>query len=344
MKSLHSIVEKMRRKPSDVVGIDLTPQATYAVRMKKSVPDPTVVATAVLPAAPFPEQKDGDGESQGSLALPSAVRARYACLSLVGDQAAIKLITLPGTLDPGDEERIINSLGVNNAAEYRIGYKVLARGHGKTESRTLAVALPEKEARTALSLFETGLPVPYTVEVSHLATMTAFLSTTGKTHDKEAIGLLLLGHDMSAFALFNNSVLVLFRRFGIGLSAFVANVTQARGVDNETAMHIIEDGSFDISQAVEEILSPLERQLILSRDFVERRDNCHVEEIHVAGELMRSPDVLQELSESIGMKLIPWNPTENLQIADGDWPEELVGQEWRWGAAIGTCLGAFEEV
>ena len=115
------------------------------------------------------------------------------------------------------------------------------------------------------------------------------------------------------------------------------------GVDRETAQGIITDGSFDISQSISDIMESLIKQMIVSRDFVERRENCHVSQLFVTGGLARSQDAIEDVRSAMDVEVEFWNPFEGMSISKDAVPPELEGKEWRLAAATGACLGVFED-
>jgi Tfp pilus assembly PilM family ATPase len=303
-----------------------------------------VLAADVLP--PIEEEEEGEqGTSGGAarLTLPARLRAKHASIAVPGDKAVIKLLSSPGHFDERAEEKIVGNLGLEDPAGYRISYKLTSEGHGRSESRVLAVALPEDRAVAAVSLLPSGLPAPYSLEVSGLASMTAFLHGPGATHSDEAVGAIDLGTDASTLALLNGGTLVLLRRFDFGLNMILAKVRQTLGVDRETALGILSDGSVDVSQSASEVMGPLIKQLIVSRDFLERRENCRVSRIYACGSMVLPNASLDEMRAALGVEIETWNPFDGLSMASEALPENLAGQEWKFSAAVGACLGTFEE-
>ena len=151
------------------------------------------------------------------------------------------------------------------------------------------------------------------------------------------------GDTTSSFAIFNNGLLALVRRFDVGTDTILEKIQESLGVDRDTAKGIIADGAFDISQPVSEVLEPLIKQIMVSRDFVERREDCHISKIYVSGGLVISRDSLDEMRASVGVDVDPWSPFDKLHVQPDAVPENLVGQEWRFSAAVGAALGLFEE-
>ena len=342
MISFRQIAERFKREPTDLVGIDVSPGATYAVRMRKSNKEITVTATDVLPAVTLPQAPDEGAPA--ALSIPNHLRAKYACMVCAGSKGVIKFLSFPGPFENDTEGKLVQNLGLSDPDDYRIAYHVVVKGHGKSESRVIAVAIPEPEARGVISLLPSGLPAPYSLEVADLASLTAFQHACGRKHAEEAVGVMNFGVDASSFALFSSATLVLIRRFDIGINSLLSSVQKNLGVDTETASGIISDGSFDISHAVSEVMESLTKQIVLSRDFVERREDCHVQHIYLSGELADSRDVVEELHASTGLDVSPWNPFEGLTVGKSAFKEGAAGKEWRFSAAVGACLGTFEEL
>ena len=346
MKSIADIQEladRFKRGPADVVGVDVADTGASAVRMKRGsdgsvsvicadmLSDQTVGKTADAPSTAAP------------LSLPSKLRGRYAALSTTGESAVIKLLSFPGRFDEAAEAKVVENMGLESPDSYRISYKLVSEGHGKAEARVLAVALPETEAQAVLHLFPSGLPAPFSLEISGLATLSAFLHAYGDQHKDDAVGVIDLGDRITSFGLFNKNVLALVRRFPVGTNAILAKVQETLGVDMETAAGIISDGSFDISQSVSEVMEPLVKQLIVSRDFVERRENCQLSKLYTSGALVVSRDLIDEMHSSVGVDVSLWNPFQGLPLAQGAIPDRFAGQEWRFSAAVGACVATFEE-
>ena len=185
--------------------------------------------------------------------------------------------------------------------------------------------------------------MPHSLEVSALAVLTAFETTFLNSRGDDPVGMLEFGARTSCLALFNKGNLALVRLFDIGTDAIVDKVKASLGVDWATAAGIVQDGAFDITQPLYEALSPLVKQITVSRDFVERREDCRIRNVFVSGGLSQASGALNELASMLGTETAPWSPLDQLSVASGAIPEELVGQEWRFTAAIGACLATLEQ-
>ena len=342
MPSVKEILNRFKHNPTDLLCLDATNAGVAAVRLKKeSAGEAALVGAELLPAVTLDEAEDAAPPEPPE--IPPKLRARYAAITVPGENAIIKRLSIPGHFDAAAEAKVIQNLGLDDPSEYRISYKLIQEGHGRSESTVLAVALPETAAVLGPMLLPSGLPVPFSLEIAGLAALTAFLHGPGTDHLEESVAAMDFGDTTSSFAIFNNGMLALIRRFDVGTDTILEKIQESLGVDRDTAKGIIADGAFDISQPVSEVLEPLIKQIMVSRDFVERREDCHISKIYVSGGLVISRDSLDEMRSSIGVDIQPWSPFDKLTVNADAVPENLVGQEWRFSAAVGTALAIFEE-
>jgi Tfp pilus assembly PilM family ATPase len=344
MLSAKDILKRLRRRQADVVGLDFGGRYTAAVRMKKGTAGSPVVTAAALLETPVGTESSGDGSPMYIRPpLPSRLNARYAALSISGRKTLIKLLSFPGRFDAAAEERVPENLAVDDPAAYRIAFRVVREGSAKAESRVLAVALAEAEAQAVLSLFATGLPAPFSIEVSVLAATTAFAHGPLARDGELSLGVIEFGEAMTLVSFFHRGALVLVRQFQVGAGTVVDSVAKALGVDAATAHGILADEAFDVSQPVMAVLSPLVKQVVVSRDFVERREDCRIQKLFVSGGVLNSRGFVRELTTALEVEIATWNPFEGLTVNADALPPELAGQEWRFAAAAGACLATFEE-
>ncbi|MBM4144013.1 MAG: hypothetical protein FJ225_10550 [Lentisphaerae bacterium] len=337
MFKLKQIGELVRRTPVDVVGIDLGSSGVKVVRARKTDEGPVVVGTGVFPR---PSADGGADARVAPIALTSRLRSRYASLAVSGARASVKLLSFHGAFDSSGAEKIAEALAIAKPDEYRIGYQVLAES--RAETRILAVGLPEEDAQAALALVPAGVPAPFSIEVSGLAALTAFVKAQERMGRTAATGLLDFGAASTTLALFSAGALAFVRRFDTGTDPILARIRDSLGVDDETARGIIADGAFDVSQSVAEVMDEITKQLVVSRDFVERRENCHVGSLFVSGNKSVLQHAVGDMASAVGVEVSFWDPFEGLKIADGAMSPEMTDQKWRLSAALGACLATLE--
>lgn len=341
-EALIHYLERYKRQPTDVVGIDVGSSSIKMVRLRSSGSEITLVGAALLPPLGPPSTSANGIAALVPLEIPIRLRARHASLAFTASSAVVKLLSFPGSFDAKAEDRVVSSLGLDDPNLYRVSYRVVSEGHGRSESRVLTVAWPEEEAILGPGLLPIGLPAPFSLEISGIAALSTFLFKRDASFSRGAVGTLDFGATTTTYTLFNKGVLSLIRRFAFGTGTILQRVQNTLGVDRETAEGILADGSFDISQPVSEAMETLIKQLIVSRDFVERRENCQVSRLFVSGGVAHSHDALRELKSSMEIEVELWNPLEGIAIAKDAIPKELVGREWMLSAAVGASLATLE--
>jgi Tfp pilus assembly PilM family ATPase len=89
-------------------------------------------------------------------------------------------------------------------------------------------------------------------------------------------------------------------------------------------------------------MDPFLRQMSISKDFVERREDCRVLKVYVSGGTSLSRYWVDEIKSAAGTEVERWNPFASLRLAPDALPASLAGQETRFAAALGGCLRILE--
>ncbi len=341
MQNLPDSLRFWRPRYADVVGLDLGNSSVKAVRLRRIKGKITLVAAGFLPALSLPSAKsDATLPALAPFKLPKALRGRYVALAVPGAAATIKLLTMPTRMDKTAELPIREMMAIGDDTVYRIAYELLPMVHGHGETRALAVALPSVEAQSLPALFPAGVPAICSLEISGLAALTAYQRGPGVNAGAETADAVLdFGANSSLLAVFAHGGLVLVRRFDFGAAAVTQRVRETLGVDLETAEGILMDGSFDVSKPVAAGLENFTRQALISRDFIEHRENCRIGRVYVCGGIAASRDWRAELHRALGVEIAVWNPLACLPALPGAIPDEVIGRESRFAAAMGAALG-----
>jgi len=198
---MKKLLARLKRAPTDVVGVDMGTSAVKAVRMRKTADEMTVSGVAVLPS-PLAKDENGDLVVQRPVSLPGALKSRYVSLATTGTECTVKLLSFPGPFEKDQESKILDSLGIASSEERRVSYSVVREGHARTETRVLAVAMPEEEVMSVLSLFPSGLPAPYSLELAGVASLSAFAYVDEVTRT-QPVGLVEFGTRCTTLSLFS---------------------------------------------------------------------------------------------------------------------------------------------
>lgn len=330
---------KKRARPQEIVAIDFSQVEAKCARLRPGNGGIQVVAVDGLPRI----QEDAAVDSKVGhklIELPKPLMCRSAILCLPGKNALVKLLNLPGHLDSSSEAKIREDMGVG-AGEYRIGYKDLGYSHGRVETKLLTVAIPEAEILRYLGYFASGWPVPVSVELSGLAAINAFTCGYLEKSADEALGVIQLEDDVSFFAFIHKKELVLIRKYDFGYNNILSAIQSRLSVNRETALNVAADQSFDISQMIKEVCDPFIRQLVISKHFVERRENCHVARIFIPGSAAAAHRLAQEIKVASESEVEEWDPFKGVIVQPEAIVPRLAGQNSLLAAAIGAGIGFF---
>jgi Tfp pilus assembly PilM family ATPase len=333
MKKLTDIITVFRRNYSDVLGLDIGTSGTKAVRVKLIHGVPTVTAADILPAIGPPESEE---VSMIACPIPKPLKARYVAMAVSTGGGIVKLLTFPAHSGKSNNEHVLELMGLSDEVGYRLGYETIFES--RTEIRALASALPDPVARRLCQLFPLGIPAPCSLEISGLASLTAFSRVCGKDNVEHCSVLVDFGAAVTLVAFLNKNILTLVRKFDFGTTHILKKLQASLGVDQEVALGILNDGSFDVTKVVHQAMESFLQQLIISWDFVERRENTHITKLYVCGGGAGMQLWAKEMEQVTGQAPVNWDPFAGLEIQAGAIPVELKGQEPRFAAAVGAAL------
>lgn len=327
---------RLQRKAPSLVGIDFSTTATKVVRFKKNKTELVLMGIDLLPAVDF-------GSVAHRVELPRNMAAHYGCLAYTGTSSVVRMVNalLPeGQMDlSGRKLRELLNVG----DDYRVSAVLAKKGQGRQGSSFLAAAIPEDDVHFLLSMFPSGPPAPASVEVSGLSFVPAFLNARGNECRDEAVCLIEAGESLCHFVFLNKGVVALVGKFDFGGGMLRAKVVQDLGVDDELAGTILTDQSINISTTMNDVMAPFLKQLSISKDFIERHQDCRVSRVYVSGGLSLLPHWSEVMEQMLHADVLPWNPFENIQYDHPDViPEHLAAQTTRFAAAAGAAIGGFE--
>lgn len=326
----------MKRGPTDVTGMDFGRAAVKVVRIRKTGDTATVIGSALLP---------GFSSAGGTPApvIPPKLLARYISIAVSGGAATTKLLTFPGPVDAAFESNLAKNLGLSGETTDRMAYRIITEGIGRGESRVLAASIPEAEVSPVMRLYASGLPAPCSLEVSSVAALTAFEAAPVLHSAASASGLLDFGTTTSTLSIFSRKALIFIRRFDFGLGKLLDRMTSTLNINQETAINILSDNAFDISELVADIMGPFSSQIIVSRDFAERRENCSLKKLHIIGGIAAAPSAIHEIERSLNIGVEVFDPFSSSSLQPES-PDALPADgRWRFTAAVGAALGTLQE-
>jgi Tfp pilus assembly PilM family ATPase len=325
----------------EIVAFDFCVDETRCARLRLSNGKIHLVGADILP--PLQAVEGGANKvATHPISLPKNMVCRHAAFCLQSKEAIVKLLNFPGHFEAGAEAKIREDIGIGEG-EYRIGYKILGYSHTRVETKLLAVAFPEKIILGYLRHFSVGWPVPVSVEVAGLAAINVFINSYLETCTDESIGVVQFEDDLSFFAFFHRKELVLIRKYEFGYNNILSEIQRRLNVNRETALNVVSDHSFDISQMIREVCDSFVRQIVISKHFVERRENCRVARIFIPSSVVASQRIAQEIRVASEVEIEQWDPLKALVYQPDMLTAKLAGRSYVFAALIGAGIGYFGE-
>ncbi len=336
MNSLAGKFSFARNKiPTDVVGLDVGGVTTRVVRLKRVGETISLVGADLLPRQVMP-MLDGEATHAQPLQLPKLLRAPYAAVAVTSAQASIRLLSVPAGAESLEGLNFNELLGLQEGAEYRIGYEVLAT-EGREQS-VLAAALPEKQARWAVSLLPQGVPAPRSLQTGGSAVLNCFACELKAHHGDVPAIFVQVGTDVTDMAAYYKGKLVHYRTCTVSSHSIIKVVQERFGIEEELVPGVLEDDLIDASQPIATAIEPLLRQLMLVREFVERKRSCRIEKILLCGALLGTKHWNTHINRTIGLTPEIWNPLAMLPCAPDALTERVKGMESRFATALGAAM------
>ncbi len=332
MKTFKELLDNFAKSPNDCTGIDIGATVTKVVRLRKASDGISVVgADLVTP------------DAHGNITIPTNLRARCASIAMSGQDAIVKLLTFPGAIDESFEKTLPQKLGISENEDYRLSYDIITEGGARSESSVLVAAIPEEEAASVMKNFSSGLPAPYSLEISSLATLNAFEHGPVANSNQDTASLIDFGTHTTSLSVFYRKSLALIQFFDFGTKAVMEHLKSALKVNTDTARGILDDASFDLSDILKDLMGSIASHLIVSRYFIERQKNCSIDTLYAVGGITHSQAAMKSLSKKMSVSIIPWDPFEGLNIEPQAISEDLDALHWRFAGAIGAALATLEE-
>jgi Tfp pilus assembly PilM family ATPase len=335
---LQSVLDK-RRGPSELVCLDLGASSIKAVRMKRVKDQVHVLAVDTLPAISW--MSADEAGRVGAIALPGSLTCNYAALCFNSEKAVVRMVNLPAHPDANHplEAQLKDQFSLTES--HRLKSVVLTSSKSRGSIRVLAAAVPDEEIRALVGMTSAGPPAAHRIELSSLATVNALLHGPGAQYRQEGLCLLDTGAHSTTIVFLNRGGLVLLRKYETGGEKLVGKIMESLDVDRETAVAMLAEGAIDLSGMVDAVLGFILRQLSISKDFVERQENCHVRRLFLGGGMSVSPVWADAVRRATDMEIQKWNPLEGLQGASDVVPDGLRGKESLFAGAVGVGLGAY---
>lgn len=324
---------------ADVIGLDVGGVTSRVVRLKRIGDVITLVAADLLPRQMLPE-KDSDLVQPTPLLLPKPLQALHAAVAVTSSQAVVRLLSVPSSVENLSQLNFNELLGIPEGHTCRIGYEAIST-EGRDQS-ILASVLPEKQVKWALSLLPQGVPVPCSLQTSGAAVLNCFARELSAHHGDAPAIFVHVGNDVTDVAVFFKGRLALYRQCMMGSQLIVKTVQERFGIEEELVPGVLEDDLIDASQPIAIAMEPFLRQLVLAREFVERKRSCRIEKVLLCGALLGTKHWTAHISNTMGITPEVWNPLATVPTLPEAFSERVKGMESRFATAVGAALAVLE--
>lgn len=328
-----------RREPTELLGLDFGASALKAVRIRNTKDGLSMLDAGLLPPVAIPAAQTG---KVAALEIPKELSSNYAAVALSSPNTVAKLINLPqqaGAKDIG--EQIREQFGVGE--DYRIETDLPKGAKPRGGRKMLAAAMPEGMIANLLAATQSGPPAPRSCEISAMAALTAY-SNSAFARDGEADCFIEIGEQSTHIFFTRRDRLLFLRKYDSGAGKIVESIINDFQVDRQTAANIMAEGAIDLSQLYTDTLGFLVRQTAISRDFVERQENCSIGRIILSGGIAEAGNLLSLFRENVGLETAIFNPFADLDGGADGIDAGIAAQASRFSAAVGAGIGGFSKL
>lgn len=326
--------ERPAIKTNEILGIDLGTTSIKLARLKKSAQNSyTLLEADVLP----PMSVDTEG-NMGALQLEKKMQTTYAAVCYSGRNAAIRFLDIPAKIAESRmlETRLRKQLALGS--ELRVGYSIAKEGPADGDHQVLVVASPEAEITALRQLIREDRPSIASLEISGLAALHSFEQTA--TAGANPISCYIeAGAEVTMVSFFVEGRLALARKFEYGTHRILARLQELLDIDEDNAADILYGNPTEVARAGEDPMATFIKQLVTSRQFVEKSENVSVPICFASGGLSYSPYFIRQIQENLGIPAVIWNPlTEN---GIKNYPVGLKGVESMFAGALGAAMAVW---
>lgn len=276
--------------------------------------------------------------------LDPETKSKTVCIASDRTDILVGIPQISGNAELRSRARVIERMGVQDPAAYRLGYQELSET-ATGPRRIMAVAFPNSHIADLAGLMPDEKARPHAIVSAVLARLTAFHHSVGE--ENMDAGVLCVDETSTVLAMLSKGRPAIIRNFQIGFNNVLTCIQRGFGVDRETAQTITLDGAFDIAEAFSDAMTPLVRQVILSRDFVERHEGVTLKTIHICAPPMIMENLAAEIREAIDVETAPWSPIDGLRLrkkaTSPSTCTEPCTEAWRYTAALGAAIGCLQE-
>lgn len=153
------------------------------------------------------------------------------------------------------------------------------------------------------------------LQLAPVCSFNAFELAQPEVFANEAFLLLDMGHEQSTVLIGNRGELVLVRSIDYGGKIFAEELTARGALDAAAAKLLVQQGDAGIMEIARHSLFRLATEVRNSIGFFEGQSEESIHRLFVSGGMAKLENVLQILSDELGLPCEIWDPLENCEVA-----------------------------
>lgn len=325
----------MPKAPSSVVGIDLGRHALKAVHLQRKGQRVAIhgYASRVI-AGTNPADTDAMAHHLKLLYRDLGASGKGSVVAVSSPEALIRVIEQPATpthllrdalrlngqslLNQDCRDFVLDCDQIPMAANGNNGHN----GHHAPEpapgarptSRYVVAGLPRKTVEQVNGALIKNKTQADRLQLAPLCNYNAFEYSHPEVYGQEAFVLVDIGYEETRVLAGSRKELVLARTIDYGGDDFLKAITNDGGVDQHTAMTLIEQSDPGMMEAGRTSLFRLARELRSSIGFFEGQREESIPRVYFSGGLVRALMPLQILSDELEIACVTWDPFQTCSI------------------------------
>ena len=358
--ALPFLIPGARKKPSQIIGVDLGSRVTKAVLCESrggkvtlnryALVDAPVCDSSAVPIEMLAEQLR-------QIVNRLETRVKTVALAIGTADSIVKHVEMPKM--PGEAIRQVLKNNSRNyfqtdlpghVFDYQVVYEAVPvptaepsrRGAGVSHLQRLVVAGARE--RFVGDLAATGRAAG--LSVAHIipgvvCPINAFELTHPEDFNNQAIALVELGFKYSTICILQQSQLLLNRVIHIGGNRMTSAIADELKVSYAEAEGIKIGMPGEVHHVIEGVVSNLGRELRASVDYFEHQQECPVSRVYISGGPSRSESVIELLRNELMTDCVTWNPAGCCNLALGAaQSSEIDALSHQLGVALGAAIAA----
>lgn len=208
---------------------------------------------------------------------------------------------------------------------------------GPAKSRVLVGAARTQVVNDVQAAARAAGLLPDEITLSLIGPANAFELAVPDAFQKEVVALLEIGFRNSAISILSNGQLILNRVIGIGGDTMTSGLAEAMGISHAEAEGIKIGMPQEVEPTLQNLITPLARELRASIDFFEHQQDKAVSQVYVSGAAARSASIVEALGRELALPCQTWNPAGFMSLS---LPPQQMGELEQTAPQLAVAIGS----